>query len=165
MERVLDTAALLLWPIQRLVGGTCATSQQTELERVDRARSMLVDTVDINWRDVSPAWLGEARRVAAASGDLPRLSDVDLDLLALAIGLDATLVTDDFRLRNAFSSNGGAVEAAGVNKTTAVWSWALKCSGCGLQSEVPENVQRSKKDDIGSCERCGSPLKLKRKRR
>ena len=126
---------------------------------------MLIDTVDLDWRDVSPAWLGEARRVAAASGDLPRLSDVDVDVLALAIGLDATLVTDDFRLRNAFSSNGGHVEAAGVKKTTNVWAWAMHCTGCGVQSDVPEDVPRSKKDDVGSCDRCGSPLTLKRKRK
>lgn len=139
-------------------------SQRAELERVDRSRSMLVDTVDLDWRDVSPEWLKQARRAAATSGDLPRLSDVDVDLLALAIGLGATLVTDDFRLRNAFSSTGGAVESAGVTKSTSVWQWVMKCSGCGVQVEVPENVQRSKQDDVGSCDRCGSPLKLKRKR-
>jgi len=165
MSRVLDTAALLMWPVQRLAGGTCAVSQKTELERVNQARSMLIDTLELDWRDVSPAWLGEARRVAAASGDLPRLSDVDVDVLALAIGLDATLVTDDFRLRNAFSSNGGHVEAAGVKKTTNVWAWAMHCTGCGVQSDVPEDVPRSKKDDVGSCDRCGSPLTLKRKRK
>ena len=81
--RVLDTAALLYWPVTQIAGGVCATSQQTELERVSPERFILVRSIYVDWRDVDPHWLSEARLVAAQSGDLPRLSDVDLDVLAL----------------------------------------------------------------------------------
>lgn len=165
MVRVLDTAALLMWPPQKLAGGVCAASQRDELERVDASRAMLAETVDLTWQDVPPTWLAEARSVAAASGDLPRLSDVDLDVLALALGLSAVLVTDDFRLRNAFASVDGSVEAAGVKKRTKVWSWTLRCTGCGATSPVSEDAHRSKRDAVGECRTCGSPLVLKRSRR
>jgi len=165
MARVLDTAALLMWPPEKLAGGVCAASQRAELERVDASRAMLAETVDLTWQDVPTAWIAEARSVAAASGDLPRLSDVDLDVLALALGLDAVLVTDDFRLRNAFASVDGTVEAAGVKKRTNVWLWTLRCTGCGATSSVPEDTHRSKRDPVGECRTCGSPLALKRLRR
>jgi len=165
MARVLDTAALLMWPPEKLAGGVCAASQRAELERVDASRAMLAETVDLTWQDVPAAWITEARRVAAASGDLPRLSDVDLDVLALALGLDAVLVTDDFRLRNAFASVDGSVEAAGVKKPTKVWSWMLRCTGCGATTPVNEDAHRSKRDPVGECRTCGSPLALKRSRR
>ena len=47
---------------------------------------MLVTSLDVDWRDVEPSWLDKARSLAADSGDLPRLSAVDLDVLALLLG-------------------------------------------------------------------------------
>ena len=85
--RVLDTAALLHWPVSELTGNVCAVRQQEELERVSPQRWMLVQALDIDWRDVPPNWLNDAKECAADSGDLPRLSDVDLDVLALALTL------------------------------------------------------------------------------
>ena len=66
MERVLDTAALLHWPPDRLHDGVCAPSQRVELERLSPARAMLVEAVNIDWRPVSKAAMEQA--VAAAGG-------------------------------------------------------------------------------------------------
>ena len=110
MERVLDTAALLHWPPNRLAGGLCATSQRQELERLSTARAMLIETADIQWRAPAPASLNNAKSAASASGDLARLSDVDLDVLALALAHQAVLVTDDYRLQNTYRHAGGTVE-------------------------------------------------------
>ena len=95
MERVLDTAALLHWPVARLNGGICAGSQRSELERLSPARTMLIEAANLDWRTVSSSALDDAKDCAGASGDLPRLSDVDLDVLALALQESAILVTDD----------------------------------------------------------------------
>ena len=86
--RVLDTAALLYWPATEIAGGICSVSQQSELEKVSPQRSMLVNSLEVDWRDIEPNWLDKARELAADSGDLPRLSKVDLDVLALAVGLN-----------------------------------------------------------------------------
>ena len=67
---------------------------------------MLVFALDIDWRQVPSDWLKNAREIAAKSGDLPRLSDVDLDILALALGLDLPLITDDYRLQNTMKNVG-----------------------------------------------------------
>ena len=104
--RVLDTAALLHWPAHELNGNICSMAQQAELERVSPQRWMLVQALDIDWRDADAAWIARAKECAAQSGDLPRLSDVDLEVLALALGLKLPLVTDDYRLQNTMKFSG-----------------------------------------------------------
>ena len=42
LMRVLDTAALLYWPVTEIVGGICSVSQQAELEKVSPQRYMLI---------------------------------------------------------------------------------------------------------------------------
>ncbi len=163
--RVLDTAALLHWPVDQLADGVCAISQQAELERVSPQRSLLVQSLDsIIWRDVPPAWLQDAKEAAAMSGDLPRLSDVDVDVLALAIALDATLVTDDYRLQNTMQSLQRPTKSVGTTGAKQVWRWELRCTGCRATSPVPANVDRSKKGSVADCDVCGSPMNIKRAR-
>jgi UPF0271 protein len=164
LMRVLDTAALLHWPVSELTGNVCAVRQQEELERVSPQRWMLIQALDIDWRDVSPNWLHVAKECAAQSGDLPRLSDVDLDVLALALGLGLPLVTDDYRLQNTMKSAGKQTTSVGTVGAKKVWKWELRCTGCRVSTDVPGNVSRSKKGEVGDCDRCGSPLVLKRKR-
>ena len=162
--RVLDTAALLHWPVTELVGNICAMSQQAELERVSPQRWMLIQAIDIEWRDVTEQWLEKAKECAAESGDLPRLSDVDLDVLALALGLELALVTDDYRLQNTMIAAGKTSKSVGTAGAKQVWKWELRCTGCRAAQDVAEDVSRSKKGEVGECDRCGSPLVLKRKR-
>ena len=160
--RVLDTAAFLHWPVAKLVDGICAESQRQEIERVSPQRAMLVFALEMDWRQVSPKWLELARNAAAKTGDLPRLSDVDVDVLALALGLDLPLFTDDYRLQNVMQSAGkitASVESKGAKK---VWRWELRCTGCRVKTEVPSDVDRSKKGSVKDCDICGSPMMLKK---
>lgn len=162
--RVLDTAALLHWPVAELVGGICAESQRQEIERLSPQRSMLVFAIDIDWRDVSPKWLDMARTTAAKTGDLPRLSDVDLDVLALALGLNLALFTDDYRLQNVMQSAGKVTSSVESKGAKQVWRWQLRCTGCRVKTEVPNDVDRSKKGAVKDCDICGSPMMLKKVR-
>ena len=68
---VLDTTALLHWPLERLAGGVCCPSQLDELERLSPARRMLVEAAQIEWMNPSPAHLEAATSAAASTGDLP----------------------------------------------------------------------------------------------
>ena len=164
MERVLDTAALLHWPPVRLAGGVCAPSQRAELERLSPARTMLVEAADILWRRASASAMEQAKACAGASGDLARLSDVDVDVLALALELNAVLVTDDYRLQNTYRHAGGAIEAVVNAPSKQVWIWELRCKGCGKTSTLPTDVSRSRKGPVGDCELCGSPMEIKRRK-
>ena len=97
---VLDTSALLHWPIERCRGQVVSILQQTELSRVDEQRWMLIETLDMEWRTASTDERQVVLDLAAKTGDLPRLSDVDIELLALAIANQTCLVTDDYRMKN-----------------------------------------------------------------
>ena len=160
--RVLDTAALLYWPVTEIAGGVCSISQQNELERVSPQRYMLVSSIDVDWRDVDPSWLEKARVVAADSGDLPRLSSVDVDVLALAIGLNLPLYTDDYRLQNTMQKAGLETHSVGTTGAKKVWKWELRCTGCGSKEPVPTDVELSKKGPVKDCDICGAPMLLKR---
>ncbi len=164
MVRVLDTAALLHWPPAQLAGGVCAQSQHAELERLSQARALLVDAADLEWRTVSAQARAQAKACAEATGDYARLSDVDLDVLALALEADAVLVTDDYRLQNCYKHAGGTVESVANAPSKQVWIWQQRCKGCGATSSLADDVQRSKKSELGDCSICGSPVEIKRKR-
>ena len=162
MMRILDTAALLHWPVAEMAGGICSVSQQAELERVSPQRHMLVSAIGIDWRDVDPNWLESARQAAADSGDLPRLSNVDLDVLALTIGLSGVLYTDDYRLQNVVQHFGGQTKSVNTKGAKQVWRWELRCSGCKVKASVPSDVETSKQGPVKECDICGSPMYLKK---
>tara|TARA_B100000609_G_scaffold175533_1_gene152894 strand:+ start:218 stop:712 length:495 start_codon:yes stop_codon:yes gene_type:complete len=162
MMRVLDTAALLHWPADELAGGICSESQRQEIERISPQRSLLVFALDIDWRQVPAKWLTNARKVAAESGDLPRLSNVDLDVLALALGLDLPLFTDDYRLQNIMRSAGKITSSVDTQGAKQVWKWELRCTGCRVKTSVPDDVDRSKSGPVKDCDICGSAMMLKK---
>jgi len=123
---------------------------------------MLVEAADIEWHEVE---VSSAKLAASKTGDLARLSDVDLEVLALALKLQAKLVSDDYRLQNICKSEGLQYESIQTKGARDKWSWELRCTGCKKISPVPEDVQRSKKDAAAECDVCGSPMLIKRAKR
>jgi rRNA maturation endonuclease Nob1 len=93
---------------------------------------------------------------------LPRLSDVDLDVLALALGLSVELFTDDYRLQNVMKNAGLSTQPVGVKPAKQVWQWQLRCTGCRTTQPVPKDVKTSKQGPVKDCDVCGSPMMLKR---
>jgi UPF0271 protein len=90
---------------------------------------------------------------AQGTGDAGVLSPVDLDLLALALERDATLLTDDFAMQNVAVTLGIAwlpVEIDGIAKQLR-WRWT--CSGCRQRWDEPHD----------ECPTCGSELRRTRR--
>ncbi len=152
---VLDTAALLHWPVQRLTGGIVAHSQLEELRKLSPERALLIESIEMTWLS-SP--IGDAEGAAAITGDLPRLSPVDLEVLANAISTGQTLYTDDYSLQNVCRSINHPFESVSNQRSKQQWAWELRCIGCGKTSNVDSNEERE-------CEICGSPMKVKRKKK
>jgi len=151
---VLDTAALLHWPVERMVGGIVAHSQLEELRRLSPQRAMLIESIDIEWMSMGT---GDAESAAATTGDLPRLSPVDLDILALALATGETLFTDDYSLQNVCRSVDHPFEAVSNKRSRQQWSWELRCIGC----RAAKTASSQKEEE---CDICGSPMKVKRSR-
>ena len=162
-DKVLDTAALISWPLVELNGGMAVEGQIEEVRRVSEARLIDVDAANLKWIEPSEISIEKATSLATSSGDLVGLSDVDLRLLALTLEKNARLHTDDYRLQNLCEISGlswSSVELPGISQ---VWSWEIRCEGCGevhkhLQGTIPASKE------IGRCNNCGSRLSMKRKR-
>ena len=97
---VLDTAALLHWPIEKMQGNLVAHSQLEELRRLPPERAMLLESIEMEWMTVGT---GDAELAAISTGDLQRLSNVDLEILAIAFSTGHKLYTDDYSMQNVLS--------------------------------------------------------------
>jgi UPF0271 protein len=160
---VLDTSALINWPLDALENGFVVESQRLEVNRIAPNRMLSIEAVRMNWVSPSRDSLNEATRIAMKSGDLDGLSETDLHLFALSIELGGHMHTDDYRLQNLCSSiglNWSSVESRGISE---IWEWEVKCRGCGLVV-VGSRKTRPASEGIGECTQCGSELRVVRKR-
>ena len=148
---VLDTAALLSWPLEMLMQGICANSQLNEVQRLSPSRHLMLEAQGPRFETPNPAAIAVATEASQETGDFSGLSSVDLDVLALAFSTGYTLVTDDYRMQNVCSHRGHPWRGVIQEGVREVRSHALECVGCGSihsQGEV--------------CPDCGSPLALRR---
>ena len=151
---VLDTAALLHWPVERLQGGIVAHSQLEELRKLSPQRAMLLESIEMEWMSMGT---GDAESAASSTGDLPRLSQVDLEVLAIALATGQTLHTDDYSLQNVCRHLNHPFEAVSNKRSKEQWSWELRCIGCRATKKVDSQVEQE-------CDVCGSIMKVKRVR-
>ena len=152
---VLDTAALLHWPAERLQGGIVTHSQLDELRKLSPGRAMLLESIEMEWLSVGT---GDAESAAASTGDLPRLSPVDLQILAIALTTGQKLYTDDYSLQNVCRHLNHPFEAVSNKRSQEQWSWELRCIGCRATKKADTQSEQE-------CDICGSPMKVKRSRR
>ena len=91
------------------------------------------------------------RRAADTSGDLEVLSTTDIRLIAAALELDGTLVTDDYAMQNVAETLGVSVRVIAQEGIDEQRDWQFQCQGCGR--EFDEHKDR--------CPICGSDLARK----
>ncbi|NOZ58051.1 MAG: DNA-binding protein [Euryarchaeota archaeon] len=126
--------------------------------KVEVAREQGLLTV----RSPGREYLQLAARAAERTGDVARLSQADIAVLALALelasaGEEVVLVTDDYALQNVAASLGlrfSPVAELGIRRR---FRWYKRCTGCGRRYSAGHPGE--------SCPVCGSPLKLRRKKR
>ena len=158
MPDILDTSALINWPIDALNGGFVVSGQRSEVERIAPERMLSIETAEVKWISPSPESVQESAAIARKTGDLDGLSETDLHLLALAIELGGHMHTDDYRLQNLCNSVGvswSPVVSEGIKET---WNWEIRCIGCGT-SVVGAEKTRPASEEIGACAECGSEMR------
>lgn len=162
LPKVLDTSALISWPLDSLEGGFAVDGQRFEVERISPSRMLTLEAARIKWSSPTADSVKEARKIAIETGDLDGLSITDLHLFALAVELGGKMHTDDYRLQNLCGSIGlqwRPVETKGITK---IWLWEIRCQGCGILHEGSEETRAAGKG-IGECKYCGSELKIVKK--
>ncbi|WP_254546063.1 NOB1 family endonuclease [Halomarina pelagica] len=149
--RVLDASAFIR---EHAVDGPTATVPGVREELTQRSvyRFDALSGGGMRVHAPSDTSLDRVRRAATESGDREVLSETDVSLVAAALDLDATLVTDDYAMQNVASRLDVPVESIEREGITEERAWRFQCTGCG----------RTFDDDADRCPICGSELTRKR---
>ncbi len=97
---------------------------------------------------------GSGRR-PRSTGDSRRLSETDIEVLALALELGYQIVTDDYSIQNLATVLGVPFRGLDQKGIGAVFEWEARCKGCGKR--FPAAVKE--------CDICGSETRTARKRK
>jgi len=163
MFLILDTSALLSGMFNSIPSGydkvLITSGVRDEVGKGAPSRNMAnLISAGLEIRD--PLIVERAREAARSTGDIDKLSEVDLSLIALAIEVaEATVVTDDYRVQNVLKSLGISFLPAGEigdRTISETWSWTHRCKGCGRFFDEPQ-----KKDE---CPICGSIVRKYRRK-
>lgn len=103
----------------------------------------------------SPESIKKTTDQARRTGDIHRLSETDLEVLALAYDLDGIIMTDDYSIQNVAKTMNISYVNLNTKGITEVYKWVMKCEGCG----------RTFREEIQNCPICGCTLKCKRVRK
>jgi len=87
---------------------------------------------------------------AKSTGDYHKLSPADIDLLAKALQVGGTLVTDDYSVQNVAACLGIETQEILQKRIKRVLKWRRRCVGCGRVYDTET-----------TCPVCGSEVKLK----
>jgi UPF0271 protein len=93
--------------------------------------------------------------VSSETGDIDRLSDVDKEILALALDInknkekEAIIITDDYSIQNTAHVLNIKYENISQSGITKKFKWAYQCLGCGKKF----------KENIKICPICGTRIK------
>jgi UPF0271 protein len=72
-----------------------------------------------------------AVKAAKETGDFPVLSNIDIQIIALALQLNAKIITDDYAIQNVASHLGLEFEGLHQEKIKEQVKWKWKCTSCG----------------------------------
>lgn len=128
---VLDTAALLSWPLEMLIQGICANSQLNEIQRLSPSRHLMLEAQGPRFETPNPEAIAVTTEANQETKNFNNLSSIDLDVLTLTLSTNYTLITDNYRMQNVCSHRGHPWRGVIQKKVHQVRSHALECVGCG----------------------------------
>lgn len=130
-------------------------SVMDEIRRGKIAKDIeILKDVSINVSSPKEKVVTEVMKAAEATGDISRLSETDIEVLALALELDAIIFTDDYSIQNLARVLNIEYLPVVEKGITEIFEWESKCSGCARTFDVQN----------GTCPVCGSNLKMVRKK-
>jgi len=129
-----------------------------EIRHIKRSFSFLDALMDSgNLRILNPAenFTNAALEAAKKTGDSAKLSAADISILALAMQLEMTLISDDYAIGNVAPLLHVDVKSIGNRGATQARKWTSYCSACG----------RAFDSKIVECPLCGNRLKRRYRKR
>jgi UPF0271 protein len=124
----------------------------------DENSQLYFSILDLRVEEASEDNIKRVLNVAEKTGDIHKLSDTDVKLIAKALdeidkGNDVVLVTDDYSIQNVAMTLGLEIENVVQPTISKHFRWVKVCRGCGRKVE----------GEI--CPVCGSDVILKKVRR
>lgn len=151
---VLDTSAL--FSMEDLPPGSEAFVTPSVVSELEKYKDRRLE----RWGDLlrtsepTSTAIKKVKEAAQRTGDAGRISSTDLDVLALALDMEAVLLTDDYSIQNLAAYLGIVYRPVGMKGIKRVLKWKYKCIGCG----------RIFDKEIKECPICGSSLRTVRSR-
>ena len=160
---VVDTSALISWPLERLFGSLASPRQRNELMNNYPDRLEIIDAIGINWEDPDDKNIEKIIQISKKTGDITGLSRTDIEILALAMKNNYTLITDDYRMQNYAEYSEIKWRCVNTDGIREIWEWEVVCIGCKIITKMP-NEPAARKEYLGECVVCGSKLKSRKKK-
>ncbi|MEL9998668.1 MAG: DNA-binding protein [Thermoplasmata archaeon] len=96
----------------------------------------------------------KVNQAAKETGDIHKLSPVDIDVIALALDKNCVTITDDYAIQNVIKHLGLEFISLNENGIKKEFKWIYRCKGCKRYFDEFYDV----------CPFCGSELKLVKKK-
>lgn len=146
MKVVLDTSAIIYLNDFRTFD-EILTVQEVVNEVKDKVSSMKLAGLDFKIAEPSTKTIEEIKQIAKETGDLERLSNTDIKVLALAKENNCTIISDDRNIQNIAEKLSIGYISIYNEKITKLITWKRFCKNC-----------RKFYDKEKVCPVCGSDL-------
>ena len=134
-RRALDAGAFYAG-IPFLSSGSYCTTQAVfdEVKHIKKSHGAieaLIDAGSLQVIDSDKDSIEKAKVAARKTGDYQKLSQADFTILALALQLETTLLTDDYAVANVAAALKIPVESSSSKGIRETRKWIAYCSACG----------------------------------
>lgn len=159
---ILDTTALISWRLP--TGEAIVTCPHVVSEARGELTGAIVEaylhTGNLNIQEPEDNYIKEAVEAAKKMGDLVKLSETDIHVIALAIkymgkGYRPIVVTDDYSIQNILDYMGIDYMSYYRRIRTSI-KWIMICKQCGKTYPPETTLER--------CEECGGEIVRRRAR-
>lgn len=152
---VIDSSVIFL---RKAVYDNMVTIPEVVSEIIDENSRLYFSVKSLRVESASEESMKVVLETARSTGDIHKLSETDVKLLAKALdelkmGNDVVLVTDDYAIQNVAMRLGINFEGVIQRKISKGYKWVKVCRGCG----------RKVKGDV--CPVCGSEAVIRRVKR
>ena len=156
---ILDTSAILSGKPINLNNAELVTTHGISDELTPGGRDykylQFLKEKGLNLNSPSKDSIEKIKAISKETGDLNRLSDEDIELLALSLDIsrkddkEVIILTDDYSIQNVANALNIRFESMSQSGITKRFKWTCRCRGCGNKF----------KENIKICPICGTETK------
>ena len=125
------------------------SSVMEEIKLGKIARALTWHEENLNVMKATRDSIERVRKAARETGDISELSPTDIEVIAVALDVQGTVVSDDFAIENVSSKLGLEFLGADLKPISKAITWQFKCTGCGEKY----------KEFVRTCHICGHDVK------